>query len=72
VKVSNILFLRSPIFDEDVEKVWNFEHSVEQYQAQGGTSKSSVLWQIDSVVIVSAYVRSSDRPLSFFETDICI
>ena len=42
-------FAFSPIFDEDVTKVWNFEHSVEQYQARGGTSKSSVLWQIESV-----------------------
>nr|CAB3223641.1 argininosuccinate lyase-like [Phallusia mammillata] len=36
-------------FDEDVVGVWNFENSVEQYQAPGGTSKSSVLDQIAKV-----------------------
>ncbi|XP_002119719.2 argininosuccinate lyase-like [Ciona intestinalis] len=36
-------------FDTDVAEVWNFEHSVEQYKASGGTSKSSVLAQIESV-----------------------
>ena len=33
-------------FESDVSKVWDFENSVEQYQAFGGTSKSSVLKQI--------------------------
>uniref|UniRef100_UPI00358FF77A argininosuccinate lyase isoform X2 n=1 Tax=Myxine glutinosa TaxID=7769 RepID=UPI00358FF77A len=36
----------SPLFDQDVLAVWNFEHSVEQYKAAGGTSRSSVLQQI--------------------------
>jgi len=36
----------SPLFEEDVKNVWNFEHSVEQYQSVGGTSKSSVLKQV--------------------------
>jgi len=39
----------SEFFDSDVESVWNFENSVEQYQAKGGTSKSSVLAQIEHV-----------------------
>ncbi|KAF5306193.1 hypothetical protein FQR65_LT07470 [Abscondita terminalis] len=33
-------------FDDEVEKIWNFEHSVEQYQVTGGTSKNGVLYQI--------------------------
>ncbi|XP_022918642.2 argininosuccinate lyase [Onthophagus taurus] len=36
-------------FDSDVAKVWNYENSIEQYQAIGGTSKSSVLHQINSL-----------------------
>ena len=33
-------------FDSDVNEIWNYEKSVEQYKADGGTSKSSVLAQI--------------------------
>ncbi|XP_064122270.1 argininosuccinate lyase-like [Macrobrachium nipponense] len=36
----------SPLFTEDVSSVWNFEHSVEQYQADGGTALKSVNNQI--------------------------
>ncbi|XP_065336921.1 argininosuccinate lyase [Cloeon dipterum] len=36
-------------FDEDVQKVWSFESSVEQYQAYGGTSKASVKKQINAI-----------------------
>ncbi|KNC82484.1 argininosuccinate lyase [Sphaeroforma arctica JP610] len=36
-------------FGDDVTSLWDFENSVEQYQAQGGTSKSSVLGQIESL-----------------------
>lgn len=36
----------SSLFDEDVLNVWNFDNSVEQYQATGGTSKSSISKQI--------------------------
>ncbi|XP_042862647.1 argininosuccinate lyase-like [Penaeus japonicus] len=36
----------SPLFAEDVSSVWNFEHSVEQYEAVGGTALSSVNVQI--------------------------
>lgn len=44
----------SPLFEEDVLKVWNFENSVEQYQATGGTSMASVLKQIEQVKKVAA------------------
>ncbi|KAJ8952059.1 hypothetical protein NQ318_010969 [Aromia moschata] len=33
-------------FGVDIGKVWNYENSIEQYQAVGGTAKSSVLSQI--------------------------
>ncbi|CAB3366333.1 Hypothetical predicted protein [Cloeon dipterum] len=36
-------------FDENVQKVWSFESSVEQYQAYGGTSKASVTKQINAI-----------------------
>ncbi|CAL1542768.1 unnamed protein product [Lymnaea stagnalis] len=36
----------SPLFDDDVTKVWDYANSVEQYKATGGTSKSSVEGQI--------------------------
>ena len=35
----------SPAFEEDVQQVWDYENSVEQYQATGGTCKQSVLDQ---------------------------
>lgn len=38
--------LSSPLFEEDVNEVWDYEHSVEQYSAEGGTAKSSVEGQI--------------------------
>ncbi|XP_064648237.1 argininosuccinate lyase-like [Lineus longissimus] len=34
------------LFDTDIAKVWDYESSVEQYQAFGGTSKTSVEQQI--------------------------
>lgn len=37
----------SSAFDIDVGKVWNYENSVEQYQAIGGTAKTSVVKQIE-------------------------
>ncbi|VEN51442.1 unnamed protein product [Callosobruchus maculatus] len=40
------LKLISPHFDADVKKIWDYDNSVEQYQAIGGTSKKSVLEQI--------------------------
>ncbi|XP_071549885.1 argininosuccinate lyase isoform X2 [Panulirus ornatus] len=39
----------SPLFTEDVSSLWNFEHSVEQYTATGGTSLDSVNTQIATV-----------------------
>ncbi|XP_058452324.1 argininosuccinate lyase [Malaya genurostris] len=36
----------SPIFDETVSELWNYENSVEQYTVVGGTSKISVQEQI--------------------------
>ncbi|GLV34240.1 Argininosuccinate lyase [Carabus blaptoides fortunei] len=38
-------------FEADVSKVWNYENSVEQYQATGGTSKNSVLNQISALQV---------------------
>lgn len=39
----------SPVFTADVQEIWNFENSAEQYQVTGGTSKSSVLEQIQQL-----------------------
>ncbi|XP_012272526.1 argininosuccinate lyase [Orussus abietinus] len=36
----------SKAFEEDIEQVWDFERSVEQYQAAGGTSLTAVQHQI--------------------------
>ncbi|CAI9740802.1 argininosuccinate lyase-like [Octopus vulgaris] len=33
-------------FDSDVQNVWDYKHSVEQYKSHGGTSWESVSWQI--------------------------
>lgn len=41
--------LPSAHFAEDVMAMWDFENSVEQYHAYGGTSKSSVLRQIQKL-----------------------
>ena len=42
---SSHLTFCSPAFEEDVQQVWDYENSVEQYQATGGTCKQSVLDQ---------------------------
>ncbi|XP_032120653.1 argininosuccinate lyase isoform X2 [Sapajus apella] len=39
----------SPLFLSDVNHVWDYGHSVEQYGALGGTARSSVDWQIRQV-----------------------
>ncbi|KAJ7392597.1 hypothetical protein OS493_010248 [Desmophyllum pertusum] len=39
----------SPLFEEDASEVWDYEHSVEQYSAEGGTAKSSVHEQINKL-----------------------
>lgn len=36
-------------FDDDVQEVWNYTNSVEQYNCNGGTGKKSVIWQIDQL-----------------------
>jgi hypothetical protein len=33
-------------FEDEVLKVWDYKHSVEQYQTVGGTSTSSIAHQI--------------------------
>uniref|UniRef100_A0A8C1IIS8 Argininosuccinate lyase n=1 Tax=Cyprinus carpio TaxID=7962 RepID=A0A8C1IIS8_CYPCA len=37
----------SPLFDKDVSSVWDYNRSVEQYSAPGGTARSSVTAQIE-------------------------
>uniref|UniRef100_A0A8I4A3A5 Argininosuccinate lyase n=1 Tax=Callithrix jacchus TaxID=9483 RepID=A0A8I4A3A5_CALJA len=39
----------SPLFLSDVNRVWDYRHSVEQYGALGGTARSSIDWQICQV-----------------------
>ncbi|XP_048257049.1 argininosuccinate lyase-like [Haliotis rufescens] len=39
----------SPLFESDVANVWNYENSVDQYTAYGGTAKSSVEKQISNL-----------------------
>ncbi|RYP60439.1 hypothetical protein DL770_009995 [Monosporascus sp. CRB-9-2] len=39
----------SPLFEADIAQVFDFEKSVERRSAQGGTSRSSVLAQIDAI-----------------------
>ncbi|KAK2117389.1 hypothetical protein P7K49_004275 [Saguinus oedipus] len=41
--------LCSPLFLSDVNRVWDYGHSVEQYGALGGTARSSIDWQIRQV-----------------------
>lgn len=36
-------------FDEDVMEIWNFEKSVETRSSLGGTSKKTVLLQIEEM-----------------------
>ena len=42
-------FIYSLMFEEDVSDVWDYEHSVEQYTAEGGTAKDSVQKQINKL-----------------------
>jgi argininosuccinate lyase len=46
----------SPLFEGDVAQVFDFEKSVERRSTIGGTSKSSVLAQIDAI---EAYVAKN-------------
>ena len=36
----------SPKFTEDIDSLWDYRKSIEQYEAMGGTSKQSVMKQI--------------------------
>lgn len=49
VRYPDSFFLPSPLFSGDVNHVWDYGHSVEQYSALGGTARSSVEWQISQV-----------------------
>lgn len=48
-------------FEEDVSSLWNYEHSVEQYQSFGGTARLNVeiqiqqleLWIADSQILTT-------------------
>lgn len=53
----------SLLFDADVSEVWDYEHSVEQYTAEGGTAKSSVEQQINKLQEWLDYYRESDLPV---------
>jgi len=39
----------SPVFEEDVKRLFDFEASVEARSARGGTAKKSVLFQIEKI-----------------------
>lgn len=39
----------NPVFGKDVSAVWNYDNSVDQYSAYGGTAKSSVMDQIKNL-----------------------
>lgn len=45
------MFLFSNNFDNDFEKIWNYENSIEQYDTIGGTAKSSVKEQIRNLEV---------------------
>ena len=38
-------------FEEDITKIWDFETSVDQYNATGGTGRISVQGQIDALKV---------------------
>lgn len=44
------------LFEEDILDIWNYEHSVEQYVSEGGTSKASVVKQI---VMLDKWLQAS-------------
>lgn len=53
----------SPLFEEDVSEVWDYEHSVEQYTAEGGTAKSSVEEQINKLQDWLDYYGTNELPV---------
>ena len=56
----------SPFFEDDVQTVWDYEHSVEQYQATGGTSRASVQEQIQQLKewLNSQKIQQAEAPAS--------
>lgn len=40
---------RSPLFEEDVSAVWEFQRSAEARDTEGGSSKRSVLEQVEKI-----------------------
>lgn len=43
------LVLNSKEFTEDIDSIWDFSQSIQQYTSTGGTSKQSVIQQIQSL-----------------------
>lgn len=39
----------SPKFEKSILEIFDFEKSVEQYNVEGGTAKSSVIYQINQL-----------------------
>eukprot|EP01012_Entosiphon_sulcatum_P003539 TRINITY_DN11161_c0_g1_i1.p1 TRINITY_DN11161_c0_g1~~TRINITY_DN11161_c0_g1_i1.p1 ORF type:complete len:477 (-),score=82.70 TRINITY_DN11161_c0_g1_i1:96-1505(-) len=39
----------SPVFEADVLRIWSYETSVEQYEADGGTGRGAVLRQVEQL-----------------------
>ncbi len=50
-------------FSEDINLLWNFENSANQYEAKGGTSQSSILEQIN---FLKSWIR--DQTLEYDNT----
>jgi argininosuccinate lyase len=38
----------SPLFKEDIQEIWDYQKSVDQYECHGGTGSSSVKKQISN------------------------
>ena len=49
-----------------MQNVWDYEHSVEQYQATGGTSRASVQEQIQQLKewVNSQKIQQAETPAS--------
>ncbi|KAK7793121.1 hypothetical protein R5R35_006516 [Gryllus longicercus] len=52
----------SNFFEDDINEIWNYESSVEQYQVKGGTSRSSVTLQISELLQWHDNIRSLIQP----------
>ena len=44
-----IIIYFSDKFEEDISQLWNYEHSVEQYQSFGGTARVNIAIQIQQL-----------------------